>query len=153
MRLLYAGQPPQPSAPPVPLQLPPPGQVPRERKAAPGSGPVVVEGVGLLWIGWLSLVDAPSFAGTVVTFFSVCGLDVFRAFKYRPQALHIVAPVGDLRQSGVRVVPQLLFRCQKASGSKALLRLWGAAIPASLARSRSRSVVDIRTFARCRTPI
>lgn len=36
------------------------------------------------------------------------GRDALRALRYKPQALQIVAPVGERRQSGVRVVPQLL---------------------------------------------
>lgn len=36
------------------------------------------------------------------------GLDMFRALRYKPQALQMVEPVGDRRQSGVCVVPQLL---------------------------------------------
>ena len=39
------------------------------------------------------------------------GLEVFRALKYRPQALQVVEPVGDLLQRGVLLVPQLLLRC------------------------------------------
>ena len=41
-------------------------------------------------------------------FFIVVGLDALRAFWYRPHALHIVAPWGDLLHKGVLVVPQLL---------------------------------------------
>lgn len=40
--------------------------------------------------------------------FRFVGRDVFRAFRYRPQALQIVEPTGDRRHKGVRVVPQLL---------------------------------------------
>lgn len=36
------------------------------------------------------------------------GRGVFRAFRYKPQALQIVEPVGERRHSGVWVVPQLL---------------------------------------------
>ncbi len=36
------------------------------------------------------------------------GRDALRALRYKPQALQIVVPVGERRQSGVRVVPQLL---------------------------------------------
>lgn len=43
-------------------------------------------------------------------FFMVVGLEAFRAFWYRPHALQIVAPWGDLLQRGVLVVPQLLLR-------------------------------------------
>lgn len=41
--------------------------------------------------------------------FRFVGRAEFRAFKYNPQALHIVAPWGERLQSGVLVVPQLLF--------------------------------------------
>lgn len=43
-------------------------------------------------------------------FFRLVGRAAFRAFKYKPQALQIVAPWGLLLQRGVRVVPQLLQR-------------------------------------------
>lgn len=42
-------------------------------------------------------------------FLCLVGRDVFRAFKYKPQALQIVDPFGDRRQRGVCVVPQLLY--------------------------------------------
>lgn len=42
--------------------------------------------------------------------FRFTGREVFRAFWYKPHALQIVAPFGERRQSGVRVVPQLLQR-------------------------------------------
>ena len=41
--------------------------------------------------------------------FKVVGRDVFLAFWYRPQALQMVAPCGDLLHSGVLVVWQLLW--------------------------------------------
>ena len=41
-------------------------------------------------------------------FFRLVGRDIFRAFWYNPQALHIVDPLGDRRQRGVCVVLQLL---------------------------------------------
>lgn len=40
--------------------------------------------------------------------FKLVGLEAFRAFKYRPQALQIVAPCGDRLHKGVLLVPQLL---------------------------------------------
>lgn len=40
--------------------------------------------------------------------FKFTGRDWFRAFMYRPQALHTVSPVGDRRHNGVCVVLQLL---------------------------------------------
>ncbi len=40
--------------------------------------------------------------------FKFVGRDVLRAFRYNPQALHIVDPAGERRQSGVWLVPQLL---------------------------------------------
>lgn len=48
-------------------------------------------------------------------FFRLVGRDVFLAFRYSPQALHIVAPWGDLLHKGVRVVPQLLHRNQSVT--------------------------------------
>ena len=41
--------------------------------------------------------------------FNLVGRDVLRAFRYNPQALQIVDPRGERRQSGVWLVPQLLF--------------------------------------------
>ncbi len=41
--------------------------------------------------------------------FRLVGRAEFRAFKYNPHALHIVAPCGERLQSGVLVVPQLLL--------------------------------------------
>ena len=53
------------------------------------------------------------------------GLDVFRAFAYNPQALHIVEPFGDRRQSGVRVVAQLLHVvCQSPPVYSSLTFRW-----------------------------
>jgi hypothetical protein len=40
--------------------------------------------------------------------FKFVGRAEFRAFKYNPHALHIVAPWGERLQRGVLVVPQLL---------------------------------------------
>ena len=40
------------------------------------------------------------------------GRGVFLVFRYSPQALQIVVPVGDLRHKGVLVVPQLLLQDQ-----------------------------------------
>ena len=41
--------------------------------------------------------------------FKLVGRDVLRAFRYNPQALQIVDPMGERRQSGVWFVPQLLI--------------------------------------------
>ena len=41
-------------------------------------------------------------------FLSLVGREVFRAFRYKPQALQIVDPFGARRQRGVCVVLQLL---------------------------------------------
>lgn len=38
------------------------------------------------------------------------GLEVLRALKYKPHALQMVEPVGDLLQRGVLLVPQLLLK-------------------------------------------
>ena len=105
-RLLKAGQPWQPSAPPVPLHRPPPGHVPvgvcsAETYVAPGT---LARGFGAIetcWPGGLSWT-------TLGGFFRPMGREVFLALKYKPQALQIVAPCGDLLHRGVRVVPQLL---------------------------------------------
>lgn len=40
--------------------------------------------------------------------FKLVGRAEFLAFRYKPHALQIVDPCGDLLQSGVLVVPQLL---------------------------------------------
>lgn len=47
--------------------------------------------------------------------FRFVGRATFRAFKYRPQALQIIAPVGDRRHSGVLFVPQLLSVTKEVS--------------------------------------
>lgn len=102
MRLLYAGQPSQPSAPPVPLQLPPPGHDPCGRQA-----PLVA----VCEPGDTLRAPEPGSGAesdcelTRVRFVGLCA---FLALRYRPQALHIIAPVGDLRHNGVLLVPQLL---------------------------------------------
>lgn len=108
--LLYAGQPLHPTAPPVPLQRPPPGHVPRDIcsgfafLAAADELEAACE--LLLAIGDVLSVRA---LGTVVGGrFRFVGRAAFLAFKYSPQALQIVAPSGDLRQRGVRLVLQLL---------------------------------------------
>jgi len=46
--------------------------------------------------------------------FRFVGLDWFLAFQYNPQALQMVSPAGERRQSGVRVVPQLLVFVSKS---------------------------------------
>lgn len=46
--------------------------------------------------------------------FRLIGRSAFLAFRYRPHALQIVAPWGDLLQRGVRVVLQLLWKVRKA---------------------------------------
>jgi hypothetical protein len=46
------------------------------------------------------------------------GREAFLAFKYNPQALQMVSPCGDLRQRGVRVVPQLLPSGQSGKRDK-----------------------------------
>lgn len=59
------------------------------------------------------VVLSPTLVCVVVTTeggrFRFVGRAEFRAFKYNPQALHIVAPCGERLQSGVLVVPQLLL--------------------------------------------
>jgi hypothetical protein len=60
--------------------------------------------------------------------FKLIGRAAFLAFKYSPQALQMVSPWGDLRQSGVWVVPQLLGLVSKDSVVKAVrsahLQIW-----------------------------
>lgn len=112
-RLLYAGQPLHPSAPPVPLHLPPPGHVPvgiwsAATYVAPG---VLFGNSGTLDFGEsLTGVCRGLPATTLGGRLRFVGRAAFLAFKYNPHALQIVAPWGDLRQRGVRVVPQLLSR-------------------------------------------
>lgn len=59
-----------------------------------------------MWSGDLRDIVAATTVGGRLRFVGRCE---FRAFRYRPQALHMVAPWGDRLHSGVRVVPQLLF--------------------------------------------
>lgn len=110
--LLYAGHPLQPTAPPVPLQRPPPGHVPRGIAAA-GSGFAAADELDAVAPCALLLATdedrSACVVGTVVGGrFKLVGRAAFLAFRYRPQALQMVAPCGDLRQRGVRLVPQLL---------------------------------------------
>jgi hypothetical protein len=94
-RLLYAGQPLHPSAPPVPLHRPPPGQDPvgiwsAATYVAPATFPVID------WAQGFGDVFSGDFLGTVDTVvggrFKLVGRDEFRALRYRPQALQMVAP-------------------------------------------------------------
>ena len=93
-RLLYAGQPLHPSAPPVPLQRPPPGQVPADiwsavTKVAPAVLPRgCPQALGDVVSGFDFRPLASAFGGR----FRVVGREVFLAFWYRPQALQMVAP-------------------------------------------------------------
>lgn len=111
-RLLYAGQPLQPSAPPVPLHRPPPGQVPfGVWSAATYLAPAACwTACGLASLGDVEPVADCDPLGTIVGGrFRLVGRAAFLAFRYRPHALQMVAPWGDLRQRGVRLVPQLLI--------------------------------------------
>lgn len=120
--LLYAGQPLHPTAPPVPLQRPPPGHVPRGIAATASCFAAADELDALAACELLLATDeglSGCVLGTVVGGrFRLVGRAAFLAFRYRPQALHMVAPCGDLRQSGVRLVPQLLCETVSASGAK-----------------------------------
>jgi hypothetical protein len=109
-RLLKAGQPLQPSAPPVPSHLPPPGQVPfgiwsAGRKPDPQS---------LAELPFRSSSDASSCdclfpeIAALGGRLRLVGREEFLALKYRPQALQMISPCVDRRHNGVRVVPQLL---------------------------------------------
>lgn len=105
--LLYAGQPLQPSAPPVPLQRPPPGHVPEGVQSsvtyvAPGT--FGNNGALLLANDFFGMRSRLLCCGRI----KLTGRGAFRDFWYRPQALQMVAPVGDLLQSGVSLVPQFL---------------------------------------------
>lgn len=82
-RLLYAGQPLQPSAPPVPLQRPPPGQVPDGVFSA-------ATYVAPATLGAVSWLEAPGFGGfarggsaetTLGGFFRFVGRAEFLALK------------------------------------------------------------------------
>ncbi len=109
MRLLYAGQPLHPSAPPVPLHLPPPGHDPvGVWSAATYVAPGVFGNWGALAFGD-SLKDGRGvLATTLGGRLRAVGRSDPLALRYSPQALQIVAPSSDLLQRGVRVVPQLL---------------------------------------------
>lgn len=105
--LLYAGQPLQPSAPPVPLQRPPPGHVPDGVQSsvtyvAPGT--FGNNGALLLANDFFGMRSRLLCCGRI----RLTGRGAFLDFWYRPQALQMVAPVGDLLQSGVSLVPQFL---------------------------------------------
>lgn len=113
-RLLNAGQPLHPSAPPVPLHFPPPGQDPFDVwSAATYVAPAAVWELGCADDGAGEALPGSGVrcdeGGTIDgDRFRFDGLEAFRAFRYRPQALQIVAPCGDRLQRGVRLVPQLL---------------------------------------------
>lgn len=70
-----------------------------------GPGP----GAGAILGGAARELVATSWGGF---FFRLAGREVFLAFWYRPQALQMVEPCGDLLQRGVCVVPQLLDTIQ-----------------------------------------
>lgn len=114
-RLFNAGQPLHPSAPPVPLQCPPPGHEPvgiwfAETYVALPLGPCsVADGDRLCLSSGTSLLGLTADTGIGAGLFKLVGRDVLRAFKYNPQALQIVDPMGERRQSGVWFVPQLLY--------------------------------------------
>lgn len=119
-RLLYAGQPPHPSAPPVPLHRPPPGHEPDGVGSAAtylAAGALGNRGTWAFGDNLMGDCRGP-LPGTVGGRFKLVGRDAFLAFKYKPQALQMVSPCGDLRQRGVRVVPQLLQSGQKGKRNK-----------------------------------
>jgi hypothetical protein len=105
----------------VPLHLPSPGQVPwfstkgvtSAAEAAEGEVPAGRD-CALLWFGCAGEDSADATAIFVAevfvdTLFSVVGRAVFLAFKYSPQALQMMDPVGLLLHKGVLDVPQLLY--------------------------------------------
>ena len=107
-RLLKAGQPLHPSAPPVPLQCPPPGHEPAGIWFADMyvdlpfcAAPSTVDGDTLLRSSGVSISEPGADIEVEGGLLRLVGRDVLRAFKYNPQALQIVDPVGDRRQSGV----------------------------------------------------
>lgn len=112
--LLKAGHPPQPSAPPAPLQLPPPGQEPggcsgsrRGTAVVCAELDVVDTAAGdVLWRCRRPSSGAPGLARLKFE-----GRGAFLVLRYKPQALHIVLPAGDRRHRGVLFVPQLLQIC------------------------------------------
>lgn len=114
-RLFNAGQPLHPSAPPVPLHCPPPGHEPvgiwfADTYVALPLGPCSVpDGDKLCLSSGASLLGVATDTGIGAGLFKLVGRDVLRAFKYNPQALQIVDPMGERRQSGVWFVPQLLI--------------------------------------------
>ena len=114
-RLLNAGQPLQPSAPPVPLQCPPPGHEPEGIWFAGTyvdlpfcTEPSAAVGDRLLWWSAASISEPGAETDVDEGRLRFVGREVLRAFKYSPHALQMVEPVGDRRQSGVLVVSQLL---------------------------------------------
>lgn len=114
-RLLNAGQPLHPSAPPVPLQCPPPGHEPvgiwlADTYVALSLCPCsVADGDKLCRSSCLSPFGLGADIGMGAGLFKFVGRDVLRALRYSPQALQIVDPTGERRQSGVWFVPQLLI--------------------------------------------
>lgn len=105
--LLYAGQPLHPSAPPVPLQRPPPGQVPDgEQSSVTYVAPGTFGNSGVLFLAkdFFGMRSRLLCCGRM----RLIGRGAFLDFWYKPQALQMVAPAGDLLQSGVSLVPQFL---------------------------------------------
>lgn len=95
MRLLYAGHPLHPSAPPVPLQRPPPGHVPFGMwSAATYFAPAVLGTTCELGAAGedLSEFDDGPFGTVVGGRFRFVGRAAFLALKYNPHALQMVAP-------------------------------------------------------------
>lgn len=118
--LLYAGHPLQPTAPPIPLQRPPPGHVPRGISEA-ASCFAAADELDAVAPCELLLATGEDLSGCILDtvvggLFKLVGRAAFLAFRYRPQALQMVAPCGDLRQRGVRLVPQLLCENVSATG-------------------------------------
>lgn len=108
-RLLYAGHPSQPSAPPAPLQLPPPGHEP-DVCSGVRYGKDEIGFVLFVFADteWLRFRLGVSVATTELGLLKWVGRGALRDFRYKPHALQMVVPVGDLLHSGVFVVPQLL---------------------------------------------
>ena len=82
-RLLYAGQPAHPSAPPVPLQRPPPGQEPRGSAVFATSSAVVGSMVArrVAGLGASALSGSPGSFEGARDFFNPIGREVLRALR------------------------------------------------------------------------
>lgn len=72
--------------------------------------PSLASGERLRRDSWASMSEPCADAGWEGGLLRLVGRDIFRALWYKPQALQMVDPLGDRRQRGVCVVPQLLYK-------------------------------------------